>query len=188
MVIIMRLIIAIMMLVPNIAFADMGVRDAIKSIDANVIFMRHALAPGTGDPYDFNINDCDTQRNLNDIGRKQARDIGKYLKQHNIKFTEILSSQWCRCVDTVTEMDIAALSEQPWRVFFGLNSFYDGHIDEDAVLDELHKKLAQIPNDALVLMVTHQVVMTAITDIFPASGDMIAYNSKRKTAQKIIID
>lgn len=177
---------------PTIVSAQMNINDAITSIDANVIFMRHALAPGTGDPYHFNIKDCGTQRNLNDVGRAQAREIGAYLKDNNIKFTQILSSQWCRCVDTVIEMDIASLSPKPWQVFFGLNSFFDGHVDEAAVLNALNKKLANMPKEgedkgALVLMVTHQVVITAITDIFPASGDMVAYNSHSKASQEISV-
>lgn len=172
----------------GIKAADMGINDAIKAIDANVIFMRHALAPGTGDPAHFDINDCHTQRNLNDVGRAQARKIGIYLKQHHLQFTEILSSQWCRCVDTVTQMDIASLSDQPWQVFFGLNSFYDGHVDEDDVLDALQQKLAHLDEDSLVLMVTHQVVITAITDIFPASGEMVAYNSHSQKTQRIIME
>ena len=145
----------------------------LQAIEANVVFMRHALAPGTGDPGHFNINDCSTQRNLDERGRKQARDIGFYLKAQNIAFSEILSSQWCRCIDTVKEMDIGG-----WQEFFGLNSFFNGHVDKAEVLRRLNDKLATLEETDLVLMVTHQVVITATTGIFPASGEMIAYNTR----------
>ena len=62
-------------------------------------------------------------------------------------------------------------------VFAGLNSFYDGHVDRDETLDLLRARLAEIDKETLVLMVTHQVVMTAVTDIFPPSGGLITYNS-----------
>ena len=145
----------------------------LQAIGANVIFMRHALAPGTGDPGHFDINDCSTQRNLDQRGRKQARDIGFYLKAQNIAFSEILSSQWCRCIDTVKEMDIGG-----WQEFFGLNSFFNGHVDKTDVLRRLNDKLATLKETDLALMVTHQVVITATTGIFPASGEMIAYNTR----------
>ena len=69
----------------------------IEQINADVIFLRHALAPGFGDPENFNLADCNTQRNLDDIGRAQAVKIGIEFKSYGIEFEEILSSQWCRC-------------------------------------------------------------------------------------------
>ena len=89
-----------------------------KSISANVIFLRHALAPGLGDPSDFIKEDCSTQRNLNEEGRSQARLLGDYLKKSNIRFSEILTSEWCRCIDTAKELDLGQ-----WETFSGLNSF-----------------------------------------------------------------
>ncbi len=63
--------------------------------------MRHALAPGFGDPAHFDVNQCDTQRNLDDTGREQAQFIGQYLKTEQLIFTDILSSQWCRCKNSI---------------------------------------------------------------------------------------
>ena len=61
-----------------------------------LIFIRHAYAPGSGDPNNFNLNDCSTQRNLSDEGRKQAQNIGKLFRKNEIKIEKILSSEWCR--------------------------------------------------------------------------------------------
>ena len=65
-----------------------------------LIFIRHAYAPGNGDPDNFNLNDCSTQRNLNDEGRKQAQYIGNFFKENKIKIDKVLSSEWCRCKET----------------------------------------------------------------------------------------
>ncbi len=65
-----------------------------------LIFIRHAYAPGNGDPDNFNLDDCSTQRNLNEQGRKQAQYIGNFFKENKIKIDKVLSSEWCRCKET----------------------------------------------------------------------------------------
>ena len=146
--------------------------EAMATIEADVLFLRHALAPGYGDPADFRVDDCATQRNLNDVGRAQARAIGAYLKENGITPDLILSSRWCRCQDTAREMAIG-----PFATHDGLNSFFDGHVDRDETLAALRKRIKAIDRGSLVLMVTHQVVISAITGIAPQSGGMVAYNS-----------
>ena len=66
--------------------------------DGTVIFLRHALAPGNGDPANFNLKDCQTQRNLDETGRRQARGIGKRIAAANLNLVGIYSSEWCRCL------------------------------------------------------------------------------------------
>ena len=148
-------------------------REAIAGIDADVLFLRHALAPGFGDPAHFRIDDCATQRNLSDVGRAQARAIGAYMKTNQIVPDVILSSRWCRCQDTAREMDMG-----PFTTHDGLNSFFDGHVDRAKTLAALREQMRTIEDGSLVLMVTHQVVITAITGIAPQSGGMVAYNSR----------
>ena len=101
------------------AFARSELEIIKKNISANVIFLRHALAPGVGDPENFMKEDCSTQRNLNDKGRLQARLIGNYLRSTNLKFSQILTSEWCRCIDTAKELNLGQ-----WTTFSGLNSFF----------------------------------------------------------------
>lgn len=153
--------------------------EAIEEIDANVLFLRHALAPGFGDPGNFSIDDCSTQRNLDAAGRQQSRRLGAYLRDEGLVFDEILSSRWCRCVDTAAEMGIG-----DFATFDGLNSFFDGHVDREATLALLAKRLAEFPGDGLVLMVTHQVVISAVTGIPPQSGGFVAYNSRTGEARR----
>ena len=154
-----------------------------KSISANVIFLRHALAPGIGDPVDFIKEDCRTQRNLNDEGRSQARLLGDYLKKSNIRFSEILTSEWCRCIDTAKELDLGQ-----WETFSGLNSFFQGHEKKYHVMDKLWKKIDSLNFSDLVLFVTHQVVITEITGEVPRSGEMVLYNSITKKKSRFMVD
>ena len=154
-----------------------------KNISANVIFLRHALAPGVGDPENFIKEDCSTQRNLNDKGRLQARLIGNYLRSTNLKFSQILTSEWCRCIDTTKELNLGN-----WKIFSGLNSFFEGHEKKYRVMDKLQKKLDSLVHSDLVLFVTHQVVIFEQTGLAPKSGEMILYNSVTKKTRRYLVD
>ncbi len=168
------------------AQAQAGAEAGAEAEAANVIFMRHALAPGTGDPANFNIDDCTTQRVLNDAGREQARalggQLGAYLDANNKKLDAILTSQWCRCRDTAILLDLGE-----WQEFAGLNSFFSGHVDRDETLALLRARLDDIGPDELVLMVTHQVIITAITGIFPPSGGMVLYNTETGAVSRLTL-
>ena len=88
-------VIFITLLLVTETFARSELEIIKKNISANVIFLRHALAPGVGDPENFIKEDCSTQRNLNNNGRLQARLIGNYLRSTNLKFSQILTREWC---------------------------------------------------------------------------------------------
>ena len=154
-----------------------------KNISANVIFLRHALAPGVGDPENFIKEDCSTQRNLNDKGRLQARLIGNYLRSTNLKFSQILTSEWCRCIDTAKELNLGQ-----WTTFPGLNSFFQVYEKKDQVMNKLQKKLDSLGYSDLALFVTHQVVISEQTGIVPRSGEMVLYNSITKQKARYMID
>ena len=176
-------IILVTLLVATEGTARSEIETVKKSISANVIFLRHALAPGLGDPSDFIKEDCSTQRNLNEEGRSQARLLGDYLKKSNIRFSQILTSEWCRCIDTVKELDLAQ-----WETFSGLNSFFQGHEKKYHVMDKLWKKIGSLNFSDLVLFVTHQVVITEITGEVPRSGEMVLYNSITKKKSRFMVD
>ena len=152
----------------------------INGIDANVIFMRHALAPGIGDPNNFKIGDCSTQRNLNETGIAQAVLIGKQLKKNSIQFNKIYSSQWCRCYQTATLLDLGKVHE-----FAGLNSIFQNFVSRRETLQKLEQKLSEIPLNKLIIFVTHQVNIQAITKKNVASGEMVAFNTSTKKSHKI---
>lgn len=148
----------------------------------NVIFLRHALAPGFGDPDHFDVDDCDTQRNLDDQGRAQAREIGQAFTQAGVAFDQIYSSQWCRCQDTARLLELGA--HVP---FAGLNSFFQNHAPRDATLKMLQKKLQQLPADRVTLMVTHQVVINAMTGRSVPSGGAVAYDTRTRQSKSLIL-
>jgi len=133
----------------------------------DVLLLRHALAPGFGDPEKFRVADCSTQRNLSDEGRQQARTIGAWLRARGIKQARIYSSQWCRCLETAELLGIGKVVPLP-----GLNSFYQRPADREPNLAALPFFLAsqQSSSEPLVL-VTHQVTIAALADIFPDSGE-----------------
>ena len=161
-------------------FSELDFKSEINEINANVVFLRHSIAPGFGDPKNFKIDDCSTQRNLSKTGILQARSIGKFFIENNIEFSEILSSQWCRCKDTINEMNIGN-----WKTFPGLNSFFQNFSKKQIVLPLLYDKLKNVKNDELILLVTHQIVIYEITNVSAPSGGIVIYNSKNKKAKLI---
>ena len=176
-------VIFITLLLVSEAFARSELEIIKKNISANVIFLRHALAPGVGDPENFIKEDCSTQRNLNNKGRLQARLIGNYLRSTNLKFSQILTSEWCRCIDTAKELNLGQ-----WTTFSGLNSFFQAYEKKDQVMDKLQKKLDSLGYSDLALFVTHQVVISEQTGIVPRSGEMVLYNSITKQKARYMID
>ena len=87
-------------------------------VGGKIIFIRHAYAPGGGDPENFNIYDCSTQRNLSESGRIQSRKIGNFFKENKIKIENVYSSEWCRCKET------ASLAFENFKTKSFLNSFF----------------------------------------------------------------
>ena len=133
-----------------------------------VAIMRHARAPGGGDPAGFRLGDCSTQRNLDDAGRAQARRIGRAFRDNGIKVHRVLTSQWCRCRDTAELLDLA-----PVEAFPALNSFFEDRSTRDQQTAAVRDFLADAPEGEKLVLVTHQVNITALTDVFPSSGEVV---------------
>ena len=135
----------------------------------HIALMRHALAPGTGDPDDFRIDDCATQRNLNGEGRAQARRIGEAFRRNGVDVDRVLSSQWCRCLETAELLTVGDVEAFP-----ALNSFFRAREREAGQTGAVRDLLAELPlNGASLVMVTHQVNITALTGVFPRSGEIV---------------
>ena len=157
--------------------------DYAKNPFGNVLLIRHALAPGFGDPQNFDLNDCSTQRNLDGEGREQAFRIGEKIKAARIKFSKIYSSQWCRCLETAKNMNLGEITVEP-----GLKSFFQGIVPKDKTLDRLRKRLESVEaKQELVLMITHQVTITAVTGITVSSGGAVAFNTKSGESREVRI-
>ncbi len=136
----------------------------------SIIMLRHALAPGNGDPGNFKVNQCSTQRNLSTEGAQQAQRIGKMLKNQGIEEATVYTSQWCRCIDTANAMAIGPVTELP-----ELNSFYATPEAGPAQIENLLQWLNTVDTDNPTVLVTHQVVITALTGVYPASGEAVIF-------------
>ena len=135
----------------------------------NLIFIRHAYAPGGGDPENFDINDCSTQRNLDDSGRLQSKEIGNFFFKKEIPVDQVLSSEWCRCKET---SEIAFLN---FETKYFLNSFYSEKFQKNKSLQM--KKLKNFINnwksDKNLILVTHYVVILEALNYAPSSGEIV---------------
>jgi phosphohistidine phosphatase SixA len=134
----------------------------------HVALMRHALAPGTGDPAELTIGDCSTQRNLNDTGRMQARATGDYFREAGVQFQAVYSSEWCRCMETAELMELGSVQPLP-----AINSFFRNMQRREGQTAQLKSWLAQQSIDKPLLLVTHQVNITALTGVYPQSGEVV---------------
>jgi phosphohistidine phosphatase SixA len=123
------------------------------------ILMRHAMAPGVGDPVGFRLDAG---------GRAQAARIGASVAGKGIGFDHVLTSEWCRARETATLLGLAPVEAEP-----ALNSFFDDRASAGAASRAVRDRLAAAGPDEKLVLVTHQVNITALTGIFPASGEMI---------------
>lgn len=147
-----------------------------------VVVMRHALAPGTGDPPAFKLGDCTTQRNLSTKGREQAVQIGKAFRSRKIKIARVLSSQWCRCLDTARLMALGKVESFP-----ALNSFFNASSREAKQTAEVRRFIVKNRNTrGVTVMVTHQVNITGLTGIVPQSGESVVLRSNNKGQVKVV--
>jgi phosphohistidine phosphatase SixA len=147
--------------------------DAAESVAASelarpgrLLMLRHANAPGLGDPPNFTLGDCSTQRNLDAAGRAQASELGARLARAGVTGAVVYSSQWCRCLETAQLLKLGPPRELP-----SLNSFYGRAQQRDPSLRALREFLAGLPvGGPPVILVTHQVTITAFTGRGTASG------------------
>lgn len=133
-----------------------------------VVLLRHAIAPGTGDPANFRLDDCATQRNLSAAGRSQAQQIGAAFRQRNIDVVQVLSSQWCRCLETADLMVLGPVEPYP-----PLNSFFRDRSTATQQTAQVQAYVRNQPSRGVIVMVTHQVNITALTDVVPGSGQAV---------------
>tara|TARA_B100000686_G_scaffold335036_1_gene403117 strand:+ start:63 stop:614 length:552 start_codon:yes stop_codon:yes gene_type:complete len=149
-------------------FADDKILNSLQEGN-KIIFIRHAIAPGNGDPDNFNIEDCSSQRNLDNNGIKQSKKIGFFFKNNKIKIDKVLSSEWCRCKDT------AKYAFKNFETFDALNSFYDDKFvaNETKQINDLKKFIKNWDSDKNLVFITHYVVISSILNVGSSSGEII---------------
>jgi phosphohistidine phosphatase SixA len=137
-----------------------------------IILFRHANAPGTGDPAGFVLGDCATQRNLDGKGRADARALGAAFRARGIAVGKVLSSQWCRSRETADLAFPGQVLEEP-----AFNSFFGNRADEPAATARARHILTAWQGPGVLVAVTHQVNITALTGIAPRSGEGVIVRS-----------
>jgi len=143
-----------------------------------IAIMRHALAPGTGDPTRVVIGDCATQRNLDDRGREQARAIGSAFRERNISFDVVQTSQWCRTRETAELLGLGPVVENPT-----FNSFFADFSTRDRQTEEAFRLVEA--NDVRLMIVTHQVNISALTGQSTRSGEVLIIQLEEGEVQVI---
>jgi phosphohistidine phosphatase SixA len=137
----------------------------------HILLMRHADAPGFSDPAGHRLDQCSTQRNLGEYGKKQAEQTGQWLRQQGIESAKVFSSPWCRCIDTATLLKMGPVNIDP-----SLGSFFEnmGQANQktESLRQLVQKSLKQFPK-APIIMVSHHVNIEAFTGVVLGSGDMV---------------
>ncbi len=149
-----------------------------------LIFIRHAYAPGGGDPDNFDINDCTTQRNLSDSGRVQSKKIGDFFEQNKISIGKVYSSKWCRCKETAS----IAFKEYETKNF--LNSFFSAKFanNRKKQIIDFNKFLSTWDEDQNLIFVTHYVVISKILNYAPSSGEIVISDKSLKVIDTLEIE
>jgi phosphohistidine phosphatase SixA len=136
-----------------------------------VLLMRHASAPGVGDPPNYKLDDCKTQRNLDTEGRRQAVVVGDWLRKQGIQSANVFSSIWCRCKETA-----ALLNFNGYRVEPSLGSFFDEMAkapESNRALQRFIDQHLKTKGDRALILVTHHVNILEFSGENVASGDMV---------------
>ena len=153
-------------------------------VGGKLIFIRHAYAPGGGDPENFSIYDCSTQRNLSESGRIQSRKIGNFFTENKIKIENVYSSEWCRCKET------ASLAFKNFKTKSFLNSFFSSKFaqNKNSQMRDFQKFLLDWDEKTNLIFVTHYVVISEILDYPSSSGEIVISNKNFKIIDTLEIE
>ena len=161
-------------------------KNLINQLDdgGKLIFIRHAYAPGNGDPAGFNLNDCSTQRNLSEDGRKQAQRIGEFFNKNKIEIGKVLSSEWCRCRET------AKIAFKNYSTNSFLNSFYSSKFskNKDKQVKAFNYYIKNLESKKNLIFVTHYVFISEILNYGPSSGEIVVSDKYFNIIGSIEID
>ena len=149
-----------------------------------LIFIRHAYAPGGGDPKNFNINDCNTQRNLSYEGRVQSKKIGNFFKKNKISIAKVYSSELCRCKET------ASIAFENFETKNFLNSFFSEQFVENRQnqIKDLNRFIKNWNGNGNLIFVTHYVVISELLNYAPSSGELVISDKQLKVIDTLEIE
>ncbi|MEM6254255.1 MAG: histidine phosphatase family protein [Cyanobacteria bacterium P01_D01_bin.156] len=167
----------------TIAVSEGDIWSRLRQADTHYyVLMRHAIAPGTGDPSNFQLDDCATQRNLSQEGIAQAQRTGDAFKENRVTVQRVLSSEWCRCLDTGTAMDVA-----PVEPFPPLNSFFSDRSTEPEQTAAVREFMINNRDEpGVTVLITHFVNIGAIADSGVASGEIVVMQVNDQNEPEVI--
>jgi len=159
----------------SVTYANTKVINALEE-GGKLIFIRHAYAPGEGDPKNFDITRCSSQRNLDATGIKQSKRIGKFFRDNKISIDLVLSSEWCRCKDT------AKNAFKNYKTFKALNSFFSSKFakNKEEQIKELKAFVKNWNSKKNMVFVTHYVVISEVLGVNVKSGMVVVVDKKFK--------
>jgi phosphohistidine phosphatase SixA len=142
-----------------------------------VLLLRHTLAPGVGDPENFDLNDCSTQRNLSSVGRQDAKSVGDWLKRGDIKIARVESSRWCRAKETAQLLDIGKV-----RLNSNLDSLFESADPAKSIQTvRVKKQILDYRNKSgLLVLVGHYINIGAVTGVGVDSGEGVLVKADSK--------
>ena len=142
-----------------------------------VLLLRHTIAPGVGDPENFKLNDCTTQRNLSSVGRQDAKAVGDWLKRRDIKITRVESSRWCRAKETAQLLGIGKV-----RLNANLDSLFESKDPAKAIQTvRVKKQIVDWRNKSgLLVLVGHFINIGAVAGVGVGSGEGVLVKADSK--------
>jgi len=180
----LKLFIIFICLTPSVkADSKKNIINELKN-GGKLIFIRHAYAPGSGDPSNFDISDCTSQRNLSNLGKIQSKNIGYFFSKNNIPINKVYSSEWCRCKET------AVIAFNGYEVKKSLNSFFGEKFtkNKDSQIINLKKFIKNWDGKQNLVFVTHYVVISEILNYGTSSGEIVISNKDLKVIDKFEIE
>jgi phosphohistidine phosphatase SixA len=178
-------VLALTLIPHNASAKGLAIWDSLQGTNPKgyVLLMRHALAPGVGDPANLRVGDCSTQRNLNDQGRQDARDIGQWIKRREVRILRVESSRWCRAKETAKLLGLG-----PVRLNKNLDSLFQ---DEDALNDpqtaNIRKRIVSHRNTSgLLIFVGHFVNISAVVGVGVESGEGVLVRANSQGQIKVM--
>jgi phosphohistidine phosphatase SixA len=173
-------------LIPQAATAkDLAIWDTLQGTNPKgyVLLIRHALAPGVGDPANFRLGDCSTQRNLSQEGRQDARDIGNWLQRRDVEIFRVESSRWCRAKETAELLGIGRVN---------LNRNLDSLFEDSDPIRSIqttrirNKIVNHRQTKGLLVLVGHFINVSALTGIALESGEGVLVRANAKGEIKVM--
>jgi broad specificity phosphatase PhoE len=174
-----RILVLLLLLLPRVSVASEELWAVLRA-GGQVILIRHAVTtPGSGDPPGMRLDDCSTQRNLSDEGRQHARRIGEQFRKRNIPVDRVLSSPWCRCLETARLAFGKAEVSQP------LSNLFGRYENRDRQIREMRALLREARKGANLVLVSHGSTILALTGVAPATGEMVLVGPQGTVAGRL---